>query len=141
MCGSSAFPSCILHHYRVFLSQAQKSRGVRSDNGVGRREAGSRRNPGPTHRGKQDHSRDSARLTSDSIPEPLRAQAPMGRPGQLQHLSFTCSCSPLLENSFLKLGITQFQGPAVKISGRPASTFHSQPCLKQTWVPLTQFLQ
>lgn len=48
---------------------------------------------------------------------------------------------PSIENSFLKLGITWFQGPAVKISRRPASTFHSQPCLRQAWVPLAQFLQ
>lgn len=79
---------------------------------------------------------------SDSTPEPLSAQAPMGMPGWLQGLSLTCPCPPLLENSlFLKLGITWFQGPAFKIPGRPTSTFHGQPCLSQTWVPLPQFLQ
>lgn len=62
-------------------------------------------------------------------------------PGGLQGLSFTYPSAPLLENLFLKLGILWFQGPAFKIPGRPASTFHGQPCLSQTWVPVPQFLQ
>lgn len=66
-------------------------------------------NPGQTYLQKQDHSRgDPARLTSNSTPEPLRAQPTMGVPGWWQDLSFTCPCSLLLDNLFLKLGITWF---------------------------------
>lgn len=137
MCSGSAFPSCILpHHYRVCGPQPLAKLGnlergqVRQWSG----QAGIQTRPTSGSGGNPD------RLTSNSIPEPLRAQS-CRMPGWLQDWSFTCPCFSLLENSFLKLGITWFQGPAFKIPGRPASTFHRQPCLSQTWVPLPQFLQ
>lgn len=58
-----------------------------------------------------------------------------GRARLAEGLSFACPCSPVLENSVLESGVTWFQGPAVKTSGRPASTFRSQPCLKRARAP------
>lgn len=42
------------------------------------------------------------------------------------------SLTPLLENAYLKSGVTWFQDPAFKVPARPALTFHCQPCLSRT---------